>query len=170
MQRMVRSFLMLTLSLLVLPGMASAAPQKTGDPSLLIKEIMGLAYEQQQTLNSRPYGLGDSLTAVEKDWGPADDKGTVAANYFQRHVRFIYDGSTTAQTITAIDDWDPRLPSITLNQLKQTIGQPLEEREQEGNYYVTYSDHKRYKVIFVFESKTNHPNPKLQLYQLEPGT
>jgi hypothetical protein len=171
MHRFARYFMiwMLAVSLLVLPDMASAAPQKKEDPSLLIKEIMGLAYEDRQTLNSRPYGLDDSLTTVENDWGPPDDKGTVAANYYSRHVRFIYDGSTPAQTITAIDDWDPRLPTITLRLLKRTIGTPISEREQEGNYYVTYSDHDRYKVIFVFESKMNNPNPKLLLYQLYPG-
>ncbi|SHF40518.1 protein of unknown function [Seinonella peptonophila] len=156
-----------SLSVLLFPNFTDAAPVKKGNSDLLIKQIMGLAYEENQTLNSRPYGLGDSLTAVENDWGPADNKGTVAANYYDHYVRFLYDGSTPQQTITAIDDWNPQLPTITLSQLKKTIGTPVDEREQEGNYYVTYSDHDRYKVIFMFE--TNSPNSKLRLYQLYPG-
>lgn len=161
---------LLAVSLLALPTVASAAPQQKEDPSLLIRQIMGLAYEDRQTLNSRPYGLDDSLVSVEQDWGSPDDKGTNAANYFNRHVRFIYDNSTPAQIITSIEDWDPRLSTITLNLLKRTIGKPIEEKEQEGNYYVTYSDHDRYKVIFVFQSKFLNKNPKLELYQLSPGS
>lgn len=156
-------------SLLVLPTMATAAPQQKEDPSLLVKQIMGLAYEDRQTLNSQPYGIDDSLLAVEKNWGPPDDKGTVAANYYSRHLRFLFDNSSPTQPITAIDDWDPRLSSIRLNTLKQTIGTPISEREQEGNYYVTYSDFNHYKIIFVFQSRMNNPNPTLELYQLYPG-
>lgn len=150
----------------------AAKPPETSreTPDLLVRRIMGLAYESQQTINSAPFAVGDSLKRVIKEWGKPDDMSTVAANYWSRHVRFIYDRCTPEKTIVAIEDFDPQLKTVRLSDVKDLIGQPVSEKEQEGNYYVTYSDQKNYIVTFVFESAFNNPNPNLTMYILEkPG-
>ncbi|MGE7646526.1 hypothetical protein ACQKM1_01825 [Peribacillus frigoritolerans] len=53
---------------------------------------MGLAYESQQSISSGAFSVGDSLKKVEKAWGEPEDLSTVAANYWSRNVRFLYDG------------------------------------------------------------------------------
>jgi hypothetical protein len=170
--RLLRYVAVLTLLLAVLsvPMFASAAPKDKFDPEadLLIKRIMGLAFEANQSLNSVPYGIGDSLLDVEADWGPSDDKSTVVSNYYDRYLRLHYDETTPEQTITAIEDYDPQLPIIKLQQLKATIGQPLSEREVEGSYEVIYSANDAYNVLFVFESSFTNKNPQLQTYFVMP--
>ncbi|MFU2014294.1 DUF4309 domain-containing protein [Peribacillus butanolivorans] len=171
MKGFIRSFTILTLAFLMFSGgaaFASAASESSkSTPDLLIREIMGLAYESQQSINSKPFSVGDSLKKVEKAWGPPEDLSTVAANYWSRNVRFLYDGSTGRKTITGIDDFDPQLQTIHLSELKGLIGKPVSEEEQEGMYYVTYTDNKNYKVVFVFESAWINPDPKLYMYTLE---
>src|SRR5690606_35460605 len=81
-------------------------------------------------------------------------------------VRFIYDGSTKRKTIVAIEDFDPRLKAVHLSDVKDLIGNPDREKEQEGNYYVTYSDEENYTVTLVFESAFDNPNPSLTMYIL----
>jgi hypothetical protein len=144
---------------------ASGSSQSTSD--LLIRQIMGLAYESQQSINSIPFSVGDSLKKVEKDWGSPEDLSTVAANYWSHNVRFLYDDSTGRKTITAIDDFDPQLQTIHLSELKGLIGEPVSEEEQEGMYYVTYTDYENYKVVFVFESAWINPDPRLYMYTVE---
>jgi len=51
--------------------------------------------------------------------------------------------------------------------LKELIGEPVSEVEQEGMYYVTYTDYANYKVVFVFESTWIDPNPRLNMYTVE---
>ena len=106
-------------------------------PDMLVRQIMGLAYESQQTISSVPFAVGDSLKKAIKKWGPPEDMSTVAANYWSRNVRFIYDGSTGRKTIVAIEDFDPKIQTIHLSDVKGLIGNPDSEKEQEGNYYVT---------------------------------
>ncbi|MGE7646525.1 hypothetical protein ACQKM1_01820 [Peribacillus frigoritolerans] len=48
--------------------------------------------------------------------------------------------------------------------LKELIGEPVSEVEQEGNYYVTYTDSANYKVVFVFECAWIDPHPRLNMY------
>ncbi|WP_299089911.1 DUF4309 domain-containing protein [uncultured Metabacillus sp.] len=167
---LIRGFSILTLVFLLFSGAAFASaasePSETS-PDLLIRKIMGLAYESQQTISSGSFSVGDSLKKVEKEWGPAEDLSTVAANYWSKNIRFLYDGSTGRKTITAIDDFDPQLTTIHLADVKELLGEPVSEKEQEGMYYVTYSDNENYKVTFVFESAWVNPNPKLSLYTLE---
>lgn len=128
---------------------------------------MGLAYESQQSINSVPFSVGDSLIDVINEWGEPEDLSTVAANYWSRNVRFLYDGSTYSKKITAIEDFDPKLQSIHLSVVKDLLGTPISEKEQEGNYYVTYSDNENFIVTFVFESAFVYPDPTLQMYIVE---
>lgn len=51
--------------------------------------------------------------------------------------------------------------------LKGLIGEPVSEVEQEGMYYVTYTDYANYKVVFVFESAWINPDPRLSMYTVE---
>ncbi|MDN4076081.1 DUF4309 domain-containing protein [Fictibacillus terranigra] len=167
-----RRFIMfLTLVFLMFNGSAfasAAAPESSqSKPDLLIRKIMGLAYESQQSINSGPFSVGDSLKKVKKAWGPPEDLSTVAANYWSRNVRFLYDDSTGRQTITAIEDFDPQLQTIHLSDLKGLIGEPVSEVEQEGNYYVTYTGYAKYKVVFVFDSAWINPDPILTMYTVE---
>lgn len=168
-------FRVLAISALLLsfsvPAFASEPPTSSEPaPDILVRQIMGLAYESQQSINSVPFAVGDSLKKVIKKWGPPEDMSTVAANYWSRNVRFIYDGSTGRKTIVAIEDFDPRLQTIHLADVKGLIGNPVSEKEQEGNYYVTYSDEENYTVTFVFESAFTNPNPSLTMYIVEkPG-
>ncbi|MCM3653456.1 DUF4309 domain-containing protein [Metabacillus litoralis] len=167
MNRLIPSFTALTLAFLMFSGatFASAASESSpSSPDLLIRQIMGLAYESQQTINSGSFSVGDSLKKVKKAWGPPEDLSTVAANYWSRNVRFLYDDSTGRKGITAIDDFDPQLSTIHLSKLKGLIGEPVSEEEQEGMYYVTYTDYANYKVVFVFESAWTNPDPRLYLY------
>lgn len=138
--------------------------------SLLIRQIMDLAYGSQQSINSVPFTVGDSLEKVIKEWGPPEDLGTAAANYWSRHVHFLYDGSTGRKTITEINDFDPQLRTIHLSDVKGLFGNPVSEKEQEGMYYVTYTDNKNYTVIFVFESARINPDPTLNLYIVQKPT
>lgn len=157
----------LALSVISLPSIVSATPQSSNQGAeQLIQEIVDLAHENQ-TLNSVPYGIGDTLADVEQDWGPADDKSTVFSNYWGRHVSFGYDPATPNETITRIDDFDPTLSTITLQKLKATIGEPLYAREVEGAYEVTYSANANNKIIFIFESAFQNPNPHMQMYLIE---
>lgn len=153
------------------PALASNPPTPAPPtPDLLVRQIMGLAYESQQSINSVPFAVGDSLNKAIKKWGPPEDMSTVAANYWSRNVCFIYDGSTKRKTIVAIEDFDPRLKAVHLSDVKDLIGNPDSEKEQEGNYYVTYSDEENYTVTLVFESAFDNPNPSLTMYILEkPG-
>ncbi|MFD6440079.1 DUF4309 domain-containing protein [Peribacillus sp. NPDC060186] len=171
MKGFIRSFTILTLAFVMLSGgaaFASAASESTqSTPDQLIRKIMGLAYESQQSINSKPFSVGDSLKKVEKSWGPPEDLSTVAANYWTHNVRFLYDDSTGRKTITAIDDFDPQLQTIHLSELKGLIGEPVSAEEQEGMYYVTYTDKENYKVVFVFESAWINPDPKLYMYTIE---
>ncbi len=160
------------LAFLALAAPAFASELSTSDPApdILVRQIMGLAYESQQTISSVPFAVGDSLKKVIKKWGPPEDMSTVAANYWSRHVRFIYDGSTGRKTIVAIEDFDPKIQTIHLSDVKGLIGNPDSEKEQEGNYYVTYSDKENFTVTFVFQSAFSNPNPSLEMYILErPG-
>lgn len=169
--RFIRSFTFLMLAFFMFSGQAafasSASISSQSMPELLIRQIMGLAYESQHSINSKPFSVGDSLKKVEKDWGTPEDLSTVAANYWSRNVRFLYDGSTGRKTITAIEDFDPQLQTIHLSKLKGLIGEPVSEEEQEGMYYVTYTDYVNYKVVFVFESAWINPDPRLNMYTVE---
>lgn len=163
----IRSFTISALALLLfsMPAIASATPATSqSTPDLLVRQIMGLAYESQQSINSVPFSIGDSLNDVIAAWGQPEDLSTVAANYWSRHVRFIYDGSTERNTITSIEDFDPQLQTIHLSDVKGLLGNPVSEKEQEGMYYVTYTDNENYTVIFVFESAWINPNPSLNMY------
>jgi hypothetical protein len=169
--RFIRSVTFLMLAFLMFSVQAayastdSISSQSTLD--LLIPQIMGLVYESHQSISSGPFSVGDSLKKAEKAWGKPEDLSTVAANYWSRNVRFHYDGSTGRKTITVIDDFDPKLQTIHLSMLKDLIGEPVSEVEQEGNYYVTYTDYVNYKVVFVFESAWIDPNPRLNMYTVE---
>lgn len=169
--RFIRSFTFLMLAFFMFSGQAvfasSASISSQSTPDLLIRQIMGLAYESQQSINSKPFSVGDSLKKVEKEWGTPEDLSTVAANYWSRNVRFLYDGSTGRKTIIAIEDFDPQLQTIHLSKVKGLIGEPVSEEEQEGMYYVTYTDYVNYKVVFVFESAWINPDPKLNMYTVE---
>ncbi|WP_221567824.1 DUF4309 domain-containing protein [Alkalihalobacillus sp. TS-13] len=135
-----RGFTILTVAFLMLLGatLGSAASEaQQSSPDLLIRQIMGLAYESRQTINSVPFSVGDSLKKVEKAWGEPDELSTAAATYFDHHVLFLYDNSTGRKTITAIEDFDPALDTIHLSELKEVIGEPESEEEKEGMYYVT---------------------------------
>ena len=57
---------------------------------------------------------------------------TVAANYWSRNVRFIYDGSTKRKTNVAIEDFDPRLKAVHLSDVKDLIGNPDRKRNRKG--------------------------------------
>jgi hypothetical protein len=59
------------------------------------------------------------------------------------------------------------LQTIQLSELKGLIGEPVSEEEQEGMYYVTYTDYENYKVVFVFESAWINPDPRLYMYTVE---
>ncbi|SIR77547.1 protein of unknown function [Peribacillus simplex] len=168
--RFIRSVTFLMLAFLIFSGQAAFASSSLtsqSTPDLLIRQIMGLAYESQQTINSGPFSVGDSLKKVEKAWGAPEDLSTVAANYWSHNIRFLYDGSTGRKTITAIDDFDPQLQTIHLSMLKGLVGEPVSEVEQEGMYYVTYIDYANYKVVFVFESAWINPDPRLNMYTVE---
>lgn len=171
MNRLMRNLAMVALAALVLiiPSFASAASaKKSQDPGQLVRQIMGLAYENQQSLNSVPFGIGDSLNDVENSWGPSEDKGTVASNYFSRHIRFIYDNSTPAEKITSIEDEDPRLAGVSLSHVKKQMGQPYKVVEQEGNYYAIYRFDNGYEVEFVFESIYADRDPEAFMYIVRP--
>ncbi|MFF2856928.1 DUF4309 domain-containing protein [Peribacillus sp. NPDC058002] len=167
----IKSVTFLMLAFLMFSGQAAFASSSSlssqSTPDLLIRQIMGLAYESQQTINSGPFSVGDSLKKVEKAWGAPEDLSTVAANYWSHNIRFLYDGSTGRKTITAIDDFDQQLQTIHLSMLKGLIGEPVSEVEQEGMYYVTYTDYANYKVVFVFESAWIKPDPRLSMYSVE---
>lgn len=169
--RFIRSVTFLMLAFLMFSVQAAYASTDSistqSTPDLLIRQIMGLAYESQQSISSGPFSVGDSLKIAEKAWGEPEDLSTVAANYWSRNVRFLYDGSTGRKTITAIDDFDPQLQTIHLSMLKELIGEPVSEVEQEGNYYVTYTDYVNYKVVFVFESAWIDPIPRLNMYTVQ---
>lgn len=160
--------LIIALTVAMIPVVASAAPQNTESPDL-VHQIM-VAAAKNQTLNSVPFTIGDSLkNDVEKSWGKSDDKSTVVANYYHRHVSFFYDHSTNQETITGIHDYEPALSNITLNELKKQINKdPIQEREVEGNYEVTYHANRTHKIIFIFESKFVYKNPKLLSYLVDP--
>ena len=161
---------MLAFLALAAPAFASELPTSDPAPDILVRQIMGLAYESQQTISSVPFAVGDSLKKGDLGAGPPEDMSTVAANYWSRHVRFIYDGSTGRKTIVAIEDFDPKIQTIHLSDVKGLIGNPDSEKEQEGNYYVTYSDKENFTVTFVFQSAFSNPNPSLEMYILErPG-
>ncbi|WP_028775867.1 DUF4309 domain-containing protein [Shimazuella kribbensis] len=119
-----------------------------------------------KTLNSQQFAVGSSLNDVEDAWGPAEDLSTVAANYWTRNIRFLYDGNTPKRTITAIDDFDPQLQTIRLKQVKQKFGKPISAVEQEGNYYVTYKANNNHHITFVFQSKFTNNNPTLEMYTI----
>ncbi|WP_236712722.1 DUF4309 domain-containing protein [Peribacillus muralis] len=171
MNRLIRSFTMLTLVALMfnvgtVHETKAAQPAKSASDRL-IGNIMRLASESQQSISSRPFSVGDSLKKVEKSWGQPEDLSTVAANYWSHDVRFFYDESNAKKTITAIDDFSPKLQTIHLSELKDLIGEPDSAEEQEGMYYVTYTDNEIYKIVFVFESAWINPNPKLSMYTVE---
>lgn len=170
MKRFAKQFNLLLLASFILcfPTLVSAATTSNeSDPGLLIRKIMGLAYESNQTINSVPFAIGDSLKKVKKAWGPPEDESTVVSNYFSRYVSFHYN-SKGKKPITAIRDYDPELQIIHLSDLKGLIGQPLSEVEQEGSYYVTYSANDDHKIIFEFGSIYGNPDPILYQYILEP--
>src|SRR5690606_20542028 len=128
--------LIFAFALTIIPAVASAAPQHT-DNANLIRQIM-VSAEKYQTLNSQPFQIGDSLkNEVEKRWGKSDEKSTVVANYYNRHVSFYYDHSTSQETITGIHDFGPELSKISLKELKTQLKKtfhkdPIREREIEG--------------------------------------
>lgn len=167
----VRCITMLILVAVMFSGGSVHAASETARsaPDRLIGKIMRVASESQQSINSRPFSVGDSLKKAEKSWGKPEDLSTVAANYWSHHVRFLYDGSTSRKTITAIDDFSPQLQTIHLVEVKNLLGEPDRAKEQEGMYYVTYTDNENYKIIFVFESAWNNPNPILNMYTVEPA-
>ncbi|BAB05810.1 DUF4309 domain-containing protein [Halalkalibacterium halodurans] len=168
--RVIKSFVIFTFALLMASGSAfasDASKSEEANVDQLIQQIMGLASESQQTISSVPFAVGDSLKKVEKSWGPADDLSTVAANYWSRHIRFLYDGSMGRKPITAIDDFDPKLQTIHLSDVKRLVGEPVSEVEQEGMYYVTYTDYENYKIVFNFESAWMNPDPILHMYTVE---
>ena len=169
MVRLIRNLTLFVLALLVvsLPSFVVAAPKTAQqDPELLVRKIMGLAYESNQSVNSVPFAVGNSLKKVKKAWGPADDLSTATANYYSHNVRFLYDNSTKRKKITGIDDFDPQVQTIHLADVTGLLGQPTKAVEQEGSYYVTYSYNKKHEVVFIFESITSSSNPTLFMYMV----
>ncbi|WP_285767281.1 DUF4309 domain-containing protein [Peribacillus sp. SI8-4] len=165
----IRCFTMLLLVALMFSGGSVHAASAKSSSDRLIGKIMRVASESQQSINSRPFSVGDSLKKVEKSWGEPEDLSTVAANYWSHHVRFLYDESTPRKTITAIDEFSPQLQTIHLLQVKNLLGEPASAKEQEGMYYVTYTDNESYKIVFVFESAWNNPDPALSMYTVGPA-
>jgi len=169
----------LAVSLSIIPTVAAAASENADEPpalDILVRQIMGGAYEYT-SLNCFEAGIkiGDSLKDVERKWGKPDEKSTVMAHYYDHHVSFYYDNSTRRQTIIGIHDYGPQFKHVRLHELKQTIKEvvkkdPINEREVEGNYEVTYDANPTHNIIFIFES--NWPpgtkNPKLLSYIIEP--
>lgn len=139
--------------------------QAKGSTTALLKTIKQRS-EQAKTLNSENFGVGSNLDDVIADWGPVEDLSTVAANYWSHHTRFFYDENTPKRVITGIDDFDPRLQSIHLKQVKQKFGKPISAVEQEGNYYVTYHANEYHTITFVFQSNFTNPNPTLESYNI----
>jgi hypothetical protein len=131
--------------------------------SALLTEIKQLS-KQGKTVNSESFRVGSSLKQVVKKWGEPEDLSTVAANYWSKNIRFLYDGEKAKQPIYQIDDFDPSLQSITYYDAVNVFGTPLIEKEQEGNYYVTYAANKRTTITFVFQSRFTNDNPTLELY------
>lgn len=67
--RFIRSVTFLMLAFLMFggqPAFASSSLTSQSTPDLLIRQILGLAYESQQTINSGQFSVGDSLKKVEK--------------------------------------------------------------------------------------------------------
>jgi hypothetical protein len=91
-----RSFRLLSFALIAgllavfaLP-LSSAAASANNDAGAYLEHIMWLAQEKK-TLNSGPFQVGSLLDEVKKWWGEPDDDSGVAANYWNRNIRFIYD-------------------------------------------------------------------------------
>ncbi|MFJ7309444.1 hypothetical protein [Peribacillus frigoritolerans] len=75
--RFIRRVTFLMLAFLMFSVQAACASTDSissqSTPDLLIRKIMGLAYESQQFISSGPFSVGDSLKKVEKAWGAPED-------------------------------------------------------------------------------------------------
>ncbi len=141
-----------------------AAAQHDTSSKNLVKQIKQQS-KKYRTLNSEKFAVGSSLNDVIAAWGEPDDLGTVAANYWDRNIRFFYDENSADRTITGIDAFDPALQTIRLKQVYREFGTKA-GKEQEGNYYVTYPLGKAHQITFVFQSITTSNNPTLELYTI----
>jgi hypothetical protein len=172
-----RSFRLLTfafiaglLAVFALPlSPAGAAASTDNDADAYLEHIMWLAREKK-TLNSGPFQVVSLLDEVKKWWGEPDDDSGVAANYWDRNIRFIYDPDKKGNPVTWIEDFDPALQKITLEELLDTLGEADWFVEAEGDYYVTYLLNNGHEITFVLNVPMEGQTSKVYLYYVTEHT
>ncbi|MFC7443247.1 DUF4309 domain-containing protein [Laceyella putida] len=132
----------------------------------LLDQIMDLASETR-TLNSGPFGVGSRLDDVKAAWGAPEDDSGVAANFWSRHIRFIYDHDFPGDPITWVEDFDPDLQQISLKQLRKELGKPLKKVEDEGQLYVTYLANEHHEITFVLNASIHNGKSVVYLYYIK---
>ncbi len=160
---------------LLLTGFAS--PSQAGAETLrnkkgsdaMLEQIMDLASETR-TLNSGPFGVGSLLDDVKKAWGEPEDDSGVAANYWSRNIRFIYDHDFPGDPITWIEDFDPELQQITLKHLLKKLGEPRKFEEAEGMLYVTYPADENHEITFVLNPPMKNQKSVVYLYYIRANS
>lgn len=126
--------------------------------------------QEKKTLNSGPFQVGSLLDEVQQWWGEPDDDSGVAANYWDRNIRFIYDPDQKGNPVTWIEDFDPALQKITLEELLDTLGKADRFVEAEGDYYVTYSLNNGHEITFVLNVPMEGQTSKVYLYYVTEQT
>lgn len=148
------------------PAISNAEAEKKKNEGALLEQIMDLAAETR-TLNSGSFGVGSLLDDVKVEWGVPDDDSGVAANYWDRNIRFIYDPDAAGDPITWIEDFDPALQQITLKRLFKQLGMPYKIEEAEGDYYVTYWIDPGYEITFVLNVPMDNQKSVVYLYYIK---
>ena len=145
---------------------AGAEASASNDSEAFLEHIMWLAQENK-TLNSGPFQVGSLLDDVKKLWGEPDDDSGVAANYWDRNIRFIYDHDMKGDSITWVEDFDPALQNITLEELLNTLGEPYQFLEAEGDYYITYLANDGHEITFVLNVPMEGQTSAVYLYYVK---
>ena len=148
---------------------AGAKASASNDSEAYLEHIMWLAQENK-TLNSGPFHVGSLLDDVKKWWGEPDDDSGVAANYWNRNIRFIYDHDMKGDPVTWIEDFDPALQNIILEELLNVLGEPHQFMEAEGDYYVTYLANDRHEITFVLNVPMEGQTSAVHLYYVKEHT
>ena len=104
------------------------------------------------------------------DPGEPDDDTGVAANYWNRNIRFIYDPDQKGNPVTWVEDFDPALQKITLEELLDTLGEADRFVEAEGDYYVTYLLNNGHEITFVLNVPMEGQTSTVYLYYVTEHT
>lgn len=116
------------------PAASAAAPVASNTPSWVAtpSSTPSSALSETPTTSSKPAstpGGNISIEDVEKSWGKADNKEAVGSGIYATYTKKnAVIGFNKGEQIIDIRSSDPKLQTLTLNQIEQALGKPVDTK------------------------------------------